>query len=186
MALQRSNCTHRSQWHRVPGRCGRSSLPRAQRNDVKTQSFGGLLGFLSPGCVMSWIWAVASSPARLQAAHAPIRVCPQQAVCGHKGQRAGADAVACREWPWPAEGATVSVARAALMQRPVSPRPLTQTHLTFSSSCAAQVAVQQLPLQGRGLVARQRLSKGELLIQAPMSLVLSDTSVLTGACPAHP
>jgi hypothetical protein len=47
-----------------------------------------------------------------------------------------------------------------------------------------QVAVQRLPGQGRGLVARSRLGKGELLLRVPMGLVVSEASALEGAVPA--
>ncbi|KAI8468014.1 MAG: hypothetical protein J3K34DRAFT_23211 [Monoraphidium minutum] len=41
-----------------------------------------------------------------------------------------------------------------------------------------KVAVQQLAGQGRGLVARQRLARGEALLQVPMGLVVSEKSAL--------
>ncbi|GBF95178.1 hypothetical protein Rsub_07891 [Raphidocelis subcapitata] len=44
-----------------------------------------------------------------------------------------------------------------------------------------KVAVQQLPGQGRGLVARTRLGKGELLLRVPMGLVVSEASALQGS-----
>ena len=60
-----------------------------------------------------------------------------------------------------------------------------EQHTLHAEPIAPQVAVQSLPGQGRGLVARQRLSKGELLCQVPMSLVLTQEGVLKGTWTHH-